>query len=85
MRIPEGYTASSTHGRASALKGLRSLGGQYSRGRQDGFRQLSDFIPEIKPDQIDLPLEDLDESEVSLKYDGFALFLGFTFNFIKTD
>ena len=61
------------------------LGGQYSRGREDGFRQFADFNPEIELAHQDLPLEDLEETEVNIKYDGFALFLGFTFNFGSTE
>lgn len=58
------------------------LGAEYTVARENGFRQLADFVPEAKNAAgDDLPLEDLDEIPVSFKFNGLALFIAFIFNF----
>jgi len=57
------------------------LGAQYSIAREDGFRQIADFLPEARLVGDDLPLENLDEFPAKFKYNGLALFFGFIFNF----
>ena len=57
------------------------LGAQYSIAREDGFRQLGDFLPETSYNPNDLPLEDLYEIPVKFKFNGIALFIGFVINF----
>ena len=57
------------------------VGAQYSTGNEKNSRQLADFSPNLSSDNLDLPIENLDESNVSFRYDGIALFFGFIFNF----